>query len=40
MYFDRVTPIEHDLVKIKAVMRHAIETGVPIATDSNAIDNE
>jgi len=36
MYFDRETPIEHDLVNIKAVMRHAKETGVLIATDSNA----
>jgi len=36
MYFDRENPIEHDLVKIEAVMRHAKGTGVLIATDSNA----
>jgi len=36
MYFDRETPIEHDLVSIEAVMRHAKGTGVLIATDSNA----
>jgi len=36
MYFDRENLIEHDLVKIKAVLRHAKGTGVLIATDSNA----
>jgi hypothetical protein len=35
-YFDRQTPIEHNLVKIEAVMRHAKRTGILIATDSNA----
>jgi hypothetical protein len=36
MYFDRETPIEHDLVKFEVVMRHAKGTGVLIATGSNA----
>jgi hypothetical protein len=36
MYFDRETPIEHDLVKIEAMMRHGKGTGVLIATDSKA----
>jgi len=36
MYFDRETPIEHDLVKIEAVTRHAKGKVVLIANDSNA----
>jgi hypothetical protein len=36
MYFDRETPIEHDLVKTEEVMRYAKGTEVLIETDSNA----
>jgi len=36
MYFDKETPIEHDLSKIEAVLRHAKGTRILIATDSNA----
>jgi len=36
MYFERETPIEHDLSKIEAVLRHDKGKGVLIATDSNA----
>jgi len=32
MYLDREIPIEHDLSKIEAVLRHAKGTGVLIAT--------
>ena len=36
MYFERENPIEHDLSKIEAVLRHAKGKGVLIANDSNA----
>jgi hypothetical protein len=36
MYFDRQKPIEHDLIKVDTILKHAEKVGVVIAMDSNA----
>jgi hypothetical protein len=36
MYFDRQKPLEHDLIKVDAILQHTKRVGAIIAMDSNA----